>query len=254
MSDNNINNLFDNAQDEGLSSAAAGILINNLNATTIAGAQGASIDDLAGDEVTLLVEVKDRSYSLSPYQDDVINAYNDQVKALLDSKASDSILMSSWLFNERTVLRHGYLPLESVPLLDRNSYDPDGTTALYDAVLDAFTGVVAYGQSLRDAGIRTKIVVVVITDGEDNASRNSAAKVATVAQDLLKQEIYTLAFVAFGVNGKAIAAQMGFPAQNVMDETTDPSAIRRALGTVSKSVIRASQTVIGTQNSTSFFS
>lgn len=248
----NIQNLFDNAQTEGLSKAATEILVNNLNATNIAGATGATVDELAGDQVTLFVEVLDATGSMFDNRDAVIKAYNEQLEALKGSKAADSILMSTWTFNEQSVLSHGYLALNNVPKLDHSSYDPQGNTALYDAVLDAFTGVVAYGQSLRDAGINLKIVVVVISDGEDNSSKNSANKVKTVAKELLNQEC-TLAFVAFGLNGKSVATKIGFPVANVLDETSDPSGWRRALGTVSKSVIRASQTVVGKTGSQSFF-
>lgn len=254
MSTSNIQNLFDSAQDEGLSAAAAGILVNNLNATTIAGAQGASVDELAGDEATLFVRVVDRTGSMQRFAPVVIDAGNEQIEALKGSKAADSILMSTWFFNQRSTLLHSYLALDNVVKLDRNNYDPDGTTALYDAVLDASTSAVAYAQTLRDAGIRVKVVIVIISDGEDNASHNSVAKVKTVITDLLKQEIYTVAFVAFGTDGKRIAAEMGIPATNVLDESADPHSVRIALGTVSKSVIRASQTTIGATGSQSFFS
>lgn len=255
MSTGNIQALFDNAQDEGLSSAAVGILVNNLNATTIAGAQGASVDDLAGDEATLYVRIGDQSGSMARFRDVVIEAANDQLDALAGSKAGDSILMSTWVFNDRPSLLHSYLSLDKVPRMDRNSYDPDGSTALYAATLDAITSAVAYAQTLRDAGIRVKVVIVIISDGEDNASGNiSVTKVKTVIEDLLRQEIYTVAFVAFGTEGKKIAASMGIPSANVLDESADAHSIRLALNTVSKSVIRASQTVIGQQGSQSFFS
>lgn len=251
---NSLNQLFDDAQDEGLSMNAAGILVNNLNPVTMMGATGAAIDDLAGDEVTLFGVVIDATGSMSPYRTDVIAGYNDMLQALRDSKAADSILMSTILFNTSSTLRHGYLSLQDVPNLDQNSYNPDSATALYDATLDAFTGIVAYGQQLRNGGIRTKCVIVVISDGEDNASRHATeAGVRTVALDLQNQEIYQLAFVYFGNNGQVVAQQMGFPANNVFNTTASPSEIRRALGTVSKSVIRASQTTIGGQSG-SFFS
>ncbi len=254
MSTGNINSLFDDAQDEGLSAAAAGIMVNNLNNATIAGAQGASVDDLSGDEATLYVRIMDRSGSMARFRDVVIAAANEQLDALGGSKASDSILMSTWIFNERSSLLHSYLPLDKVSRMDQSSYDPDGSTALYDATLDAITSTVAYAQTLRNAGIRVKIVIVIVSDGEDNSSSHSVASVKTVIDDLLRQEIYTVAFVAFGTDGKRIAAQMGVPVGNVLDESADAHSIRIALGTVSKSVIRASQTTIGASGSQSFFS
>ncbi len=250
----NLQELFSNAQDEGLSAHAAGILVNNLSTATTAGAQGASVDDLAGDEVTLFVEVLDKTGSMAVFTDDVIFGYNEHIEALVESKAADSILMSTWVFDQSSTLLHGYLPLTSVPRLDRSTYRPGGNTALYDAILDAFTSVVAYSQSLRDAGVRTKIVVVVVSDGDDNASYNTATSVATVAQELLNQEYYTLAFIAFGMNGNSVASRLGFPSENTKDFNADRHDLRLAFGTISKSVIRASQTTIGQQGSQSFFS
>src|SRR3989344_1997167 len=144
----NIQNLFDNATAEGLSQAATEVLVNNLNGTNIAGATGATVDELAGDQVTLFVEVLDATGSMTDNRDAVIEAYNKQLQALKDSKAADSILMSTWTFNETSTLSHGYLTLDKVPKLGRGSYDPQSNTALFDAILDAFTGAVAYGQSL----------------------------------------------------------------------------------------------------------
>jgi len=256
VSISSITDLFDSAADEGagMSQASVGLMVNNLNANTMLGAQGASADDLAGDQVTLFVEIIDKSGSMGVVQDTVIHAYNEQVRALKASKMADSILMSTWTFSTRSELLHGYLPLDSVPDLSRAVYSPDDLTALYDAILDAFTSVVAYAQTLIDAGIQVKVVVVVLTDGQNNASRHSAAAVATIAADLLKKEYYTLALVAFGVDGLDIAREIGFPTANVMDEDTDASSIRRALGTISTSVIRTSQTLVGAQGSQSFFS
>lgn len=246
-----IQDLFASAKQD-LSTAGAEVLVNNLNATTIAGAQGASVDKLVGDEVTLFVQVLDMTGSMYPYQNELMAAYNEQIEALLQSKNSDNILMSALVFNTKSTVLHGYVSLADAQRLDSSVYNPDHQTALFDAVLDAFTGVVLYSQSLRDAGVRTKIVVVVITDGEDNSSRKKASDVAIVAKDLLQQEIYTLALVAFGLQGKPIAQAMGFPAANVLDATADKHGWRVALGQVSKSVIRKSQANVGDQ-STSFF-
>ncbi|MBI4136646.1 hypothetical protein HY469_01135 [Candidatus Roizmanbacteria bacterium] len=253
MNTGDVQSLFQSAQEEGLSIEAAGILVNNLNGVTVAGAAGAQVDDLAGDEATLYVRIIDKTGSMKRFTQNVIDAGNEQIQALERSKASDSILMSTWVFNETSTLLHSYQPLATVVQLDRNNYDPDGMTALYDAVLDGITSAVAYTQTLRDAGIRVKVVIVIVSDGEDNTSSHTVAQVRTVIKNLLRQEIYTVAFVAFGTEGTRIADEMGIPQQNVLDEKADAHAIRSAFDTVSKSVIRASQTTIGQQSSQSFF-
>lgn len=54
----------------------------------------------------------------------------------------------------------------------------------------------------------------------------------------------TLALVGFGSGFRAIGQAMGIPDSNILEATADASSIRHAMGTVSASVIRASQTVI----------
>lgn len=235
----NLQSLF--SANQGLSQQSVNLLVQNLDGQTGLGCVGAQIDDLNTDDVTLLVTIIDQSGSMGGVRTAVIDAFNQMTRALHDSKACDSILMSCWTFDTQPNLLFGYTPIDHVPDLTMATYTPTGSTALYDAALDGLTGIVAYGQELRNGGIRTRCIVVVISDGEDNASGHTAASVKTVVQDLLKQEYYTLAFVGFGNSAtfNAIAADMGFPA--VLTAANTPGEIRRALNLISGSIIRTSQ-------------
>lgn len=247
-----LNTLFNDAAKDGLSQDATGVLVENLNALTIAGAQGVSLDELAGDEVTLFCAIIDETGSMQPHSATVVLAYNKMLQALKDSANSDSILMSTWFFNTQPKLVHSYLPLESIPELTQRDYNPDELTALFDATLYGLASVVAYGQDLRNNGVRTKVVVVVFTDGDDNRSRYTASHVRTVTEDLLKQEFYHLALVAFGQDfAHRVAHEMGFT--NVLEVGANEAEIRSAVGAVSASVIRISQSKIATGKSGSFF-
>ena len=239
---NNLQSLFQNAQSSGLSQQSVNLLVQNLDGQAGLGCVGAQVDDLNTDDVTLLVTIIDQSGSMDGVRDAVIDAFNQMTRALHDSKARDSILMSCWTFDDKPHLLFGYTPIDSVPDLTRKTYAPNGSTALYDAVLDGFTGIVGYGQDLRNGGIRTRCIVAVISDGADNSSGRTTAAVKTVASDLLKQEFYTLAFVGFGDQASftKIAADMGFP--SILTASNTASEIRRALNLISGSVIRASQT------------
>jgi Mg-chelatase subunit ChlD len=248
----NLQSLFHDSQQDGMSQASVDLLIQNLDGQTALGCVGAQVDDLNTDDVTLLVTIIDQSSSMSPVRDEVIDAFNQMTRALSDSKARDSILMSCWTFSDRPTLVFDYTPIAAVKDLTCQTYEPDGATALHDAILNGFTGLVAYGQELRNNGIRTRCLVVVISDGGDNVSSKTEAAVRTVADDLIKQELYTLAFVGLGDASffNQIAARLGFP--NVLTVGSSASDIRRALRMVSGSVIRASQAVVPTVGS-SFF-
>lgn len=238
MSSSNLRSLFKNQG--GLSHQSIDLMVQNLDGQAGLGCVGAQVDDLNTDDVTLLVMLIDASGSMSSVRQEVIDSFNQMSRALMDSKASDSILMSAWTFDDKPKLLFGYTPIDSVKDLTPATYDPDGGTALFDAVLDGFIGIVGYGQDLRNNGIRTRSIVVVITDGGDNMSKHTAASVKTIAQDLIRQEFYTLAFVGMGdVNTfRHIADSMGFP--EVLTIGNSASEIRKALKMISGSVIRTS--------------
>lgn len=239
--------------DGDISQASHAIMVENLDTLTTLGAQGVSPDDLSEDRVTLFVPIVD--HTGSRWGDRVLmrEEYNRMLDALAKSKARDTILVSSWLFSTQSTLLHGFVPLEDAVRLDTANYNPDGQTAMFDAVLDVFTSTSAYAKDLLDQGYRVKIVIVLLTDGENNYGRATATNVHQVAQDLLAQENYVLAMVAFGQGfAQTAAADMGFPTENVIEYGVGDKDIRKAFRLVSSSVIRQSQTQIG--NSTSFFS
>ena len=239
--------------DGDISQASHQIMVENLDTQVTLGAQGVSPDDLAEDRVTLVVPIVDVSYSRKDEAGLMRSEFNAMLDALDKSKARETILVSSWLFDTRVQLLHGFLSLDDAIRLDATNYNPDGSTAMYDAVLDVFTSTAAYAKTLTDQGYRVKIVIVVITDGEENASQATAMQVNQVAKDLLAQEIYVLALVAFGSGyAQAEAINMGIPDENVIEYGLDPKDVRRAFSLVSSSVIRQSQTQIG--SSSSFFS
>ncbi len=239
--------------DGSISRVSHEILVENLNTLTTLGAQGVSPDDLAEDRVTIFVPVLDASGSRFNESDLMRSEYNKMLDALKLSKASHTILVSSWMFNTSTALLHGFVSLDDAERLDVNNYNPDGGTAMFDAMLNALTSTTAYAKSLLDQGYRVKVVIVLITDGEDNSSDPSTlGNVKKVIADLLTQEIYVFSMIAFGTGyAQSAARNMGIPDLNVIEFGGTDRDIRNAFSLVSSSVIRQSQTQIG--GSSSFF-
>lgn len=250
MSNNNlhdIQDLFGDAQAEGFDSGASTILVDNLDSVALAGCMGADIDSIATDDVTLVAAVLDASGSMSGVRKDVIDGFNMMLETFRGSKQADSILVSAWNFSDEASLIYSYTPVSLLNNMTLKDYNPDGGTALYDTLLYVMAGMVAYGQTLRNNGVRTKCIIVVFSDGDDNGSKAAAQQVKTVSESLLTQEIYTLAYAGFGnANLQHIANAVGFP--SIITTGSSPSEIRRIFKQVSASVIRASQTTIGAGN------
>ncbi len=250
----NLDDLFLSAQEDGLTEDTLDLVISNLNGPTMMGPVGVSLDQLATNEVTLAMNIIDMSGSMSPHAADLMRAYNDHYLAAMEgSAAAEDILVSTILFDSDVQLLHGYVNLQDAPRLTPQEYAPYGATALYDAIAGGLTNMVLYAQQLRQSGVMVRCIVAVYSDGEDNSSKQRARDIKRTAQELLKQEIYTLAFVGF-VAGQQ---QIGFrpsgqpdPVQQMADEIGFPEALqaglnaaelRRIFHLASMSTVRVSQ-------------
>jgi len=249
----NLDDLFQSAQDDGLTTDTMDLLVANLNGPTMATAVGTPLDQLASADVTLAMNVIDMSGSMHPYANDLMRAYNDDyLAAMTASPAADDILVSSIVFNSDVHSLHGYVPLEDATRLSSQTYDPNYTTALYDAVAGGMTNMVLYAQQLRQSGVSVQCIVMLYSDGDDNASSQRATDVRRAAADLLKQEMYTLVYVGFGLkkqmgfkagNGRSpaqdLADEIGFPI--ALDAGLSPSELSRIFRMASMSAVQVSQ-------------
>lgn len=232
------------------------IQVNNLNnaVAALAQVQHTSANDLNGDQVSLILRIIDRTGSLLRYRSEMIEASQLLVDALINSKAGDEMLMSTWTFNSTGGIQvlDGFVKLEDVTPLSDANYDmrPEDMTNLYDTVYNALTdpnaGIIAYAQLLKDQGIRVKVTVLVLSDGEDNRSSTDPDKIKNLA---VANEGCYFCFMAFGTGfAQRAADNMGFP--NVREHNSAPGELRKMMGEFSKSQVRASQTTVA---SNSFF-
>jgi Mg-chelatase subunit ChlD len=245
-----------------ISAATAEMMEEQLDEIAQAGCAGIDIDDLDSEENTLVSVCIDASGSMWNFRQAVIDAYNQKFLAPLQkARNAKSILVSTWLFSgegkNACRLLHGYTPIPQCQQLTNQSYNPNGSTPLYEAVQKSFIGIVSYGQTLIQAGSRVKHIIVVLSDGEENSSNRSitATKLKKQANDLLKTEQFVLSYIFFGpeTQGDSIANTIGFPSHHRNKAGLTDSEIRRIFGEVSASVITTSQSRIASVSANAFF-
>ena len=226
-------------------------LTDVLNLGSTASPYGASLEEIESEDVTLVSFVLDMSSSMDPLGHEVITAFNGEVAALAGAKTASAILAAATTFADQPQILFGYQPLGRVPKLSAKLYAPNGSTALYDAVIGVLERLVAYRKTLSDNGVRSRAVVIVLSDGDDNVSRRSCAEVKLAAQRLVNDEGVVLAYAGFGGDAaghKRTADAIGFP--HVITSGHSGKDLRRVLGVVSQSVLR---TAAGTRSGVGFF-
>lgn len=218
--------------------------INNASAA-LSQVQHASAKELGGDQVTLVLRLIDATPSMSDYVDEMIQAAQYNVDALLESDCSEEMLMSTWTFNTNGVnVLDGFVKLEDVTPLSSQNYRLGGYTNIYDtvyaALTDAQSSVLEYANTLRKSGIRVKSTIVILTDGVDNESKTSPSKIKAITK---QDERTYFCLMAFGTGfAQNTAAEMGFP--NVREHNATKGELRKMMGEFSKAQVRASQSTV----------
>jgi uncharacterized protein YegL len=178
--------------------------------------------------LTEIVCIIDRSGSMESIRTDAIGGFNaflaEQQKLPGDAK------LTLVLFDHEYILHLDGVPLQDVQPLDETTYVPRGTTALLDAI----------GRTVDDVGKRLgatpederpgKVIVVILTDGLENASRDYTHE-RVRALITHQSEKYSWEFVFLAANQDAIAAagQIAIQPQNAVAFAATPAGVQGVL-------------------------
>lgn len=162
---------------------------------------------------TELVFILDKSGSMSGLETDSIGGYNSmlaQQRAL-----THDCLITTVLFDNECLLLHDRLKLTKVKDMTHKDYLVGGSTAL----LDAIGQTIQHMSQMKDA---RNVLFVIITDGQENASRQFT--VQTVKRLLEQQkEAKGWVFIFLGANIDAVetASRMGISPDHAADFLSD---------------------------------
>lgn len=208
------------------------IVIDGLDETY---AQNMDVDEVSSPTILLVDFVIDKSGSMSFYEAAMQDCLEHYKNAICNSKQSDEMLVSKTLFGS-DIETGGYVAPENF----NTSYETDGRTKLYDAIIDRRQRMYDYMEQLKNNGTNVRACMVILSDGEDNFSSNRASDARAAIQDLISKEI-TVAFIAFGQDAFGIADSIGVKNQNIKNVSNDESELRKIIDLVSKSAISASK-------------
>lgn len=149
--------------------------------------------------------VLDRSGSMQAIANDVIGGFNTFLKEQQETSGEATLTLAQ--FDDMYEVVHDNKPLNTVPPLTSKTFVPRNGTALLDAIGRTVNATGKRLSDLPEAQRPDKVVFVIITDGQENASREFTA---TQVKDLLNQqrETYNWQFVFLGANQDAIITGM----------------------------------------------
>ncbi len=177
-------------------------LTQNITPGSAYGFSSTRVEDLDAAEYTLVGITADVSGSVSMFRKDMEDAVKAAVAACRRSPRADNLIVRVTRFDDKLAEVHGFRPLSACPLGDYDGCLPTGgTTALYDAAHNAISALTTYARDLTDKGLSANGIVIVITDGGDNASSLSAASVRKAVQEAVTTEaLESVRTILVGVN------------------------------------------------------
>lgn len=160
------------------------------------------MDKLGASEYTLVTIVVDESGSVYDFRNDIEKVLVDVVRTCSFSPRADQLMVRVLSFNDKVREVHGFRLLQDVKTDDyQNVLRVGGTTAILDAMQDAVQVTVAQGKTLQAADYNVNAIIVVVTDGEENASRHTVAQVVDSMKEATRKEVLeSLVPVLIGVN------------------------------------------------------
>ena len=119
---------------------------------------------------------------------------------------------------------------------------PHGSPELREKETAASTAVLDldYRENLENSGVETKTLLFVVTDGEDNSSKNPPSKVKNIISKLKMEEKSAFSFtsVLFGLGNQANfeKAQKDMGIEHLAKIGTSGDEIKRMIGFISQSI------------------
>lgn len=176
----------------------------------------------AGKNTSHVIFVLDDSGSMQSCREATISGYNEFLQAQKADAIKTNIptFISLYKFDGHNVgCVFNRVAVNAVDNLTENSYNPQGTTNLYDAI---GTVMVQINQQLAQhkKDTRDSIIITILTDGAENASRTYSNQ--AIKQMVEKAEGKNWGFMFLGANIDAFAAgsSLGFGMNNTMQYDT----------------------------------
>ena len=183
----------------------------------------------------------DRSGSMETIKSDTEGGFN----AFIDGQRSEPLDVRVTLaqFDTDYDVVYANRPVRDVPRL---ALQPRGGTALYDALGKLITDVGAELAGLPEHERPGRVVVVVLTDGHENSSRewtHDAVSAAIRRQD--SEYCWDFLFLGANMDAVAIGAQLGFQADRSMTYAASAHGVTNAMSAAAGYVSRKNAAPMG---------
>ena len=176
---------------------------------------------------TRIAILLDSSGSMSYIQREAVDMFNEQVRAIKKGAAEVDTKVSLVTFasNANPPLFFNQ-DVASLKELDYNQYQPEGGTAMYDAIGQTIESLKALPEANDET---TSFLVVIISDGQENASKKfNASQIAEQVKSLQDGKRWTFSYLGANQDLTKVSQQLGFHLGNMQVFSANSAGVGQA--------------------------
>ncbi len=189
------------------------------------------------DDYTHIAVILDRTGSMESIRDDVIGGFNAFVREQKEQPGKATLTLVQFDSQDPYEVIHRFARIHDVPELTRKTYVPRATTPLLDAL---GRGIIDLDRSLAKLGTTRrpgKVVFVVITDGQENASREFRKdQIVKMIRDRSEKNEWEFVFLSADLAAIEDAVEYGVRRDAAMHFDKTGAATVNAMGFMTKEI------------------
>lgn len=170
--------------------------------------------------------ILDESGSMMSIKTSIISAFNEVLGGIAKSQKNDAELEHAVTFltfeQDRFTFHSKNAPVDKLVMLTDATYQPGGSTPLYDAIALGIKEVqkaIAKEKKAAIASLDTQVLVSILTDGEENASHKYTGPQIKAMIETLELAGWTFTYMGTDHDVTAAAGRMGITQSRSFDKS-----------------------------------
>jgi len=182
-----------------------------------------------------IICILDKSGSMSPIMNDAIGGFNSFLKLQKEEEGEATLTLVQ--FDHEYDKIYDNVDINEVEELTNATYQARGSTALYDAIGKTINEVGARLNSTAAADKPDKVIVAILTDGEENSSLEfTQSQIADMIKLQKEEYSWEVIFLAANQDSFEVGRALNIKAADSFDFQATGAGVRDAYATMSSTV------------------